>query len=98
MNNDVTRNDVARDQQLTNPHARARDVIYLGLQGSALDGNQATDFWCRCRNFGSVLLPYPLQISKPLCLFAKGIRVKAFGLHPGGEKINLIPMIDETVV
>eukprot|EP00116_Pleurobrachia_bachei_P005444 sb/3465706/ len=29
-----------------------------------------------------------LEISKPLCLFAKGIRVKAFGLHPGREKIR----------
>eukprot|EP00116_Pleurobrachia_bachei_P012560 sb/3472822/ len=32
-----------------------------------------------------------LEISKPLCLFAKGIRMKAFGLHP--EKIPSDPYL-----
>eukprot|EP00116_Pleurobrachia_bachei_P010057 sb/3470319/ len=31
-----------------------------------------------------------LSNSKPLCLFTKGIRVNAFGIHPGGEKMLLL--------
>ena len=48
--------------------------------------------WLRNRTKSvTLLLVYKkkLSIPKPLCLFAKGISVNAFGIHLGGEKIRL---------